>query len=174
MDAKAREAEVPHLSRIDRVGAVIEQLGIEPHLAHGVADQFVDLDRLLEILSLVKERDLERQAFGPPEGTIRLEADVAKVVVIEAGQRLRGLKGFVARCAATFATSSKPKQDAIWGSASSAKTSIAANDRAQRLPLCCFPIALEPLAVMPVCPVTKGLSTLPMPAVRQQRVVNRQ
>jgi hypothetical protein len=41
----------------------------------------------------VEECNLERQSLGPPERAVRLEADVAKMVVVELCQRIRQLVG---------------------------------------------------------------------------------
>ncbi len=94
--AKAREAEAAHFLRIDVVGPVVEQARIEANFADGVADHLADLDRIPEVEALVKKSELERQPFGAPERTIRLEADVAKMVVVEPGERRRQLVGATA------------------------------------------------------------------------------
>ena len=88
MHAEAGEAETAHVLRVDPVGAVVEERGIELDLAHSPAADLVDLHRLVEMNAEVEERDLEGELGVAPEGAVGLEADVAVAVVADILQLL--------------------------------------------------------------------------------------
>ena len=67
MDTKAREAQAIHSLRVEFVGAVIEQCGIEANFVGGIAAELVDSHRSIEVQPQVEERDLERQLGIAPE-----------------------------------------------------------------------------------------------------------
>ena len=86
MHAKAGEAEVAQLRRIDLVRAVFERLGIELDLAHLVVDDLADLHRLVVEPARMEEGHLERQPGAVPQEAVAAEADIAVLVVADALQ----------------------------------------------------------------------------------------
>ncbi|MCY1542378.1 hypothetical protein D9M68_781230 [compost metagenome] len=87
MQAKARVAQVTPGCGIKGVLAVVEvgtAVGQVAHRAIGL--DFVDAHRLGLVQAEVEELGLERQGLCAPEGLGGLEADVAQLVVSDAGQ----------------------------------------------------------------------------------------
>ena len=83
MHAEPRETKITHRTRIDLVGAVIEQVGIELDLMNALGGNLVDADRILVEDSFVKECELEGEALCTPDRAFRLESDVAVFVVAQ-------------------------------------------------------------------------------------------
>ena len=98
MNAKAGVAQALQRLRVEVIRAVVEQAGVEANVAHAGGAHLVQQHRIVVIEALVKEHQLERQVRVAPPCPIRLEADVAVLVVRQLLQFLRQVDvGFLVR-----------------------------------------------------------------------------
>lgn len=98
MHAKAGVSEPFQRLRVEVVLAVIEKAGVEAYVAHARRAHLVQQHRMVVIQTLVEEHQLERQVRVAPPCPVRLEADVAVLVVRQFLQILRQVDvGFLVR-----------------------------------------------------------------------------
>ena len=89
VDAKPGVTEAVQRLGVERVGAIVEKLGVEAHVVHAIGCDFVQLHRVVVVQPLVEKHQLERQLRSAPPRAIRLEADVAILIVRQLLQFLR-------------------------------------------------------------------------------------
>src|SRR6185312_16390598 len=98
MHAKAGVSEPFQRLRVEVVLSVIEKTGVEAYVAHARWTHLVQLHRMVVIKALVEEHQLERQVRVAPPCPVRLETDVAILVVCQLLQFLRQVDvGFLVR-----------------------------------------------------------------------------